>query len=247
MSTPYSEQALHVGFAVIIGIALIGFFVGVQRPPEAMDLGEVEASESDEAPPAITYAEKRHIPPRLGSDWPTELARFAGPGVLDPVSLDGTSKAEDLASRAALRAYDGAPPTIPHDIRQQSVSECLACHDSGMQIRGRLAPPMSHEAYTSCTQCHVVNEGPSPGAALPPDAAFGENAFVGLVSPTAGARAWSIAPPVIPHKTTMRERCMSCHGPNGRDALRSTHPDRSNCVQCHASSAELDLRPGVTP
>lgn len=246
MSTPSSEQALHIGFSVLITVALVGFFVGVQAPPESS--AGIQAPEEVEqtAPDALSYGEKRLHPPGA-STWALEAARFAGPGVLDPVSLDGTSKAADLSDRAAHRAYDGAPPTIPHPIQQSSVAECLACHDAGLRVRDRLAPPMSHEVYASCTQCHVVEEGPAPGAALPPDATFAANSFVGLASPTAGERAWDIAPPVIPHKTTMRERCMSCHGPNGRDALRSTHPDRSSCTQCHASSAELDLRPGVSP
>ena len=59
-----------------------------------------------------------------------------------------------------------------------------------------------------------------------------------------GNRAWSIAPPEIPHRTFMQERCESCHGVNGRDAIRSTHPWRQSCEQCHAPSAEFDQRGG---
>ena len=84
-----------------------------------------------------------------------------------------------------------------------------------------------------------------PGPRLPPDATFAANAFQGLASPTHGERAWDIAPPQIPHQGVMRERCMSCHGPNGRDALQSSHPERQSCTQCHAAAASDDLRPGV--
>lgn len=82
-----------------------------------------------------------------------------------------------------------------------------------------------------------------PGEPLPPDATFAANLFDGLDSPDHGARAWSIAPPQIPHRTLMRERCESCHGVGGRDAMRSTHPDRQSCTQCHAPNAALDQQP----
>jgi cytochrome c-type protein NapB len=105
---------------------------------------------------------------------------------------------------------------------------------------------MSHTAMASCTQCHVVEEAPMPGGAdLPPDPRDVGNAFVGLPSPTAGPRAWDVAPPQVPHRTFMRENCDSCHGVNGRDALRSSHPWRESCEQCHAASAQADGRPGV--
>jgi cytochrome c-type protein NapB len=71
------------------------------------------------------------------------------------------------------------------------------------------------------------------------------NSFVGKVSPVAGPRAWDIAPPQIPHTTWMREQCDACHGVNGRDPIRSTHPWRESCEQCHAASATNDLRPGL--
>jgi cytochrome c-type protein NapB len=46
----------------------------------------------------------------------------------------------------------------------------------------------------------------------------------------------------MPHPMHMRSECDSCHGPSGRPGLRTSHPDRQNCVQCHASSAPLDQR-----
>lgn len=241
------EQAVHVAFAVLIGVALIGFFVGTGDDGGAGGplVGADAPSTTEAAAVAPTYRGLRTAPWSDGAGWSSDVAALRGPGALDPVELTGTDKATDLAERAARRAYDGAPPTIPHAVRQQSAAECLACHDEGLRLRGALATPVSHETFTSCTQCHVVSQQPMPGAALPPDATFAGNGFDGLDSPTAGARASGIAPPVIPHQTTMRERCMSCHGPNGRDALRSTHPERQNCEQCHASSAERDLRPGT--
>lgn len=244
-------RPLHVVLAVVLGVAGIGFLVGTATPPtgalhgplHGAPIAAVAAGTAN--PEAPTYRGLRAAPWATGDGWTADTQALRGPSVLDPVDLSGTDKLGALADRAEGRAYDGAPPTIPHAVRQDSAAECLACHDEGLRLRERLATPMSHEAFTSCTQCHVVREGPMPGERLAPDASAGPNAFVGLASPVAGPRAWSIAPPVIPHRTEMRERCMSCHGPNGRDALRSTHPDRQSCEQCHASSAERDLRAGL--
>lgn len=242
-------QALHVGFAAVLGLALIGFLVGTGHPPEShgpLAAAPVSATDREAGlAPAPSYRGLRDAPWRTGEGWTRDTALLRGPSVLDPVDLDGLDKGPALAARAGGRAYDGAPPTIPHAVRQDSAAECLACHDEGLRLRGRVASPVSHEAFTSCGQCHVPQWGPMPGERLPPDASFGENSFVGMASPAAGERAWSIAPPVIPHRTTMRERCLSCHGPNGRDALRSSHPDRQSCEQCHAPSAGMDMRPDL--
>jgi cytochrome c-type protein NapB len=238
-------SAVEIGFAVVLGFAVVGFFVGTGSPPTdgtplvAAPAVEASAGAQGTVP---TYRQERTRAAGPGMDWDAELAALRGPGRTDPVDLAGSSKTVDLADRSENRAYDGAPPTIPHPVRQASVAECLACHAEGMRLRGAVASPVSHAEYASCTQCHVVSEGPMPGARLPPDGAFSGNTFVGLASPTAGPRAWDIAPPQIPHKTFMREQCMSCHGPNGRDAMRSTHPDRQQCEQCHAPSAVMDQR-----
>ncbi len=240
MSESSERHALHLGLAAVAGLAVVGFFVGTaQAPPSAppLVLGQAQAIEGAE--PAITYSEKRLAPPSSGSDWEANLALLArdGEGEL--------SKEEALAERAARRAYDGAPPTIPHPVRQQEANACMACHEDGLNARGRLATPLPHDSYVSCTQCHVVSQAPMPGEALAPDATFAQNSFVGIASPTEGPRAWSIAPPQVPHHTQMRGECLSCHGPMGRQPLQSSHPDRQSCEQCHAASAQTDLRPGL--
>jgi cytochrome c-type protein NapB len=250
--------ALRIFLAVVVGVALIGFVRGTSTggSDDALAVGDAAAAaipagaDVSGVAPARSYRELRLSPRGEGSGWETDLAAIAagGPDLTDPVSLDGTSKAADLAARASRRAYDGAPPRVPHPVRQDAAAECLACHEDGLRFRGLLATPMSHTAYTSCTQCHVVEEAPMPGGAdLPPDPRAVANSFVGMPSPTAGPRTWDVAPPQIPHRTWMREACDSCHGVNGRDAIRSTHPWRESCTQCHAPSAELDQRAGVTP
>lgn len=233
---------------VVLGVSLIGFLAGTRdsayERPEALP-GE---DEPELAGQARSYRDQRSSARGQGSGWDRDLAalRALAPDRLDPVDLEGASKAEDLAARAVRRAYDGAPPTIPHPVGQGGAAECLACHDEGLRIREVTARAIPHDAYTNCTQCHVVESGPAPGKVEQADPRAVDNAFVGLSSPTEGPR-WSLAPPQIPHSTRMRDNCLSCHGPLGANALRSTHPSRESCTQCHTSSAEIDLRPGGAP
>lgn len=232
--------SLQIGFSIVLGLAVIGFFVGIGDAPDTgsplVHVGAAERPTERAAMPSYTGLRESA---RGGSDWATEAAALAG-----GATGQGGDRAAAVEERAEGRAYDGAPPTIPHPVRQNSAAECLACHEDGLRIRDRLATAMPHAELASCTQCHVVESPPMPGAMLPPDATFAANGFAGLESPGAGGRAWSIAPPMVPHKTTMRERCMSCHGPNGRDPLQTPHPERQSCSQCHAPSAGLDQAPG---
>jgi cytochrome c-type protein NapB len=171
------------------------------------------------------------------ADFTSDLARLADqkPGLQEAVTNTESARAEALLARAAHRAFDGAPPVIPHPVDDNDVRSCSACHGEGRIIRGRIAARMSHPLYSNCTQCHAPVGNPGFGPEFPV-----ENAFAGLIGPTQGPRAWTGAPPLIPHRTFMREDCMSCHGLAGRPGMRSTHPWRGNCQQCHAGSAEHD-------
>jgi nitrate reductase cytochrome c-type subunit len=49
------------------------------------------------------------------------------------------------------RAYQGAPPLIPHDVEARK-GACLTCHESGLAD----APIVPHPTRSfSCLQCHV--------------------------------------------------------------------------------------------
>jgi len=231
---------LQLALSAVLGLSVLGFFVGVSQPP-AGDPPLVShdgggAVPSDLAVP--TYQGLRAQAAGLGSGWSRDREALRVPAQ-EPSGDVG----EAVTERAANRAYDGAPPTIPHAVRQRSAAECLACHDEGLRLRGRTASRVPHDDLASCTQCHVVQDGPMPGERLPPDATFAVNTFAGRASPTEGPRAWSIAPPQIPHTTSMRTECMACHGPGGRSAMRTPHPERQSCEQCHAPSATADQRP----
>jgi cytochrome c-type protein NapB len=105
-----------------------------------------------------------------------------------------------------------------------------------------LIPPMSHESYTQCTQCHVPEHSAVPPAS---SALEVQNQFEPEREPPAATR-WSAAPPQTPHSTFMRDHCDSCHGRYGRHGLQTSHPERQHCVQCHASAAVVDQMP-LTP
>ena len=243
---PRATRWLHVVAIVLVTAALIGFFTGTR--------GE-EAPHRRAAPPAVvldgptrlapTYAAIRATP--LGPDRDRHAAaidalRADHPALGAPVPpRDDEAVRGELARRASLRAYDGAPPRIPHPIPAFGALECVVCHRDGLRLDGRVAPPMSHRELGSCVQCHVPDEGEMPGARLgggPPL----ESTFAGRPSPERGVRAWPVAPPQIPHSTLMRERCDSCHGV-WASALRTTHPERGSCTQCHAPSGALDQHP----
>jgi hypothetical protein len=60
-----------------------------------------------------------------------------------------------LEQRGRNRAFNGAPPTVPHSIDQQTDAACVACHQTGAVASTIRIPRMSHQFLTNCTQCHV--------------------------------------------------------------------------------------------
>lgn len=139
-----------------------------------------------------------------------------------------------VARRAGRRAYDGAPPVVPHPVDAMSSANCRVCHTEGLVVRDIVAPRMSHAEMGNCTQCHVpAGGGGVPGGPAAWALAIAANSFEGRASVGRGSRAWAGAPPTIPHGTWMRENCSSCHGPTGLAGLRTSHPERTSCVQCH--------------
>lgn len=140
-----------------------------------------------------------------------------------------------LEARAERRAYDGAPPVLPHSaVFGDGTNTCLDCHMQGMTLGSRVAHPMSHPPFSNCLQCHVETSNRQ----FPPQADV-RTSFAGLASPGPGARQSALAPPQIPHGIAMRGQCLSCHGEFGHEGLRTTHPERANCVQCHAVQSRV--------
>lgn len=241
-------QWLHVVAIGLITAAAIGFVTGTrgEQAPYRRDRAPAPELEAP-LPLAPTYSDIRESP--LGPGRQRHASAIAAMSRAHPRPTDDVPPRDDeavraeLARRATLRAYDGAPPRIPHPIAANGPLECAACHRDGIRIGEHVAPPMSHRELASCTQCHVPTEGPMPGERL----AGGPSevsTFSGMPSPERGPRMWPVAPPQIPHSTQMRDRCDSCHGV-WADALRTTHPWRQSCTQCHTSSAARDQHPSA--
>jgi nitrate reductase cytochrome c-type subunit len=151
------------------------------------------------------------------------------------VEVPGTEGAvkSTAAVRAARRAYDGAPPVIPHTAFGM---DCSACHDSqGIAVQDvGYAPASPHEntaeagATARCRQCHIF---------VTDSDLFVANNFLGLRQDLRpGGRLNPLSPPTIPHRTLMRENCVACHaGPGARQEIVTSHPERIRCRQCHVS------------
>lgn len=150
--------------------------------------------------------------------------------------------------RAERRLFDGAPPVIPHD---PLGAACVTCHHAeGVAVPDLgFAPPSPHAGFGSatvgmsaisrCRQCHVFQQS---------EALFVANDFEGLRQDLRrGRRLNPLAPPVIPHRVFMREACLACHGGTAaREAIRTSHPERTRCLQCHLEqklTTPLDPRP----
>lgn len=250
------RQAALIVLAVLLVTGASGFFMGMRQTRNFSDKNRDlrhQQSESDSStvnrdstiPIAASYSELADAGMQPNAGWKNILTNL--PMVTEtrtpvpPLSAKDRKKA--LATRESRRAYDGAPPIVPHPITQRSAGACMTCHgDTGEQpvIAGKIPPRMSHAYHASCTQCHVSSQGNDIA-----QEGFGmrvKNTFIGRESSGLGSRAYPKAPPTIPHHTLMRENCASCHGVGRANAITTSHPDRQSCTQCHAPSAEKDQR-----
>ncbi len=143
--------------------------------------------------------------------------------------VDDTVRQRTLESFYSLRAYSGAPPRIPHPIVMSKTltgDSCLGCHENGGYTPKfqAYAPIVPHPEKLNCRQCH----NPGNENSLYRATAWTKN-------PGKRGRAHLPGSPlVIPHSLQMRENCLSCHsGPAAVVEIRTTHPERINCMQCH--------------
>ena len=137
-SSPDRERWLLFA-AVALAVTGIGFLTGTnpdeyvaKRPPSARPAPDRTAA----APPARSHAELGQrpwgaSPERSGWDAVREAGRIDRAKATDTLALErgrsnGPETETALAERQARRAFAGAPPVIPHPIRQNGASECLA-------------------------------------------------------------------------------------------------------------------------
>lgn len=255
-------RSTTVFLVCVIGVAAVGYCVGVSdgvpKSDSQLSINSIPAEQGGErsadARPvsvngveipsieATNYADMRRSEEGPTSHWKMGLDQIPQPAydLLTPPKPTPEEKLQSTRIRATRRAFNGAPPIIPHAVERTSDGACYACHGKGMKIGDQVAGQMSHGFLANCTQCHAP---PPPTPFADVDASVASN-YVGLPAPTQGKRAFPGAPPTIPHSTLMRESCLVCHG--GKTAwsgFESTHPWRSSCTQCHAPSAALEQAP----
>lgn len=145
--------------------------------------------------------------------------------------LQSIESEKTLADYYENRAYDGAPPKIPHPLLSEKGiggKSCLQCHSTGGYVDRfkAYAPITPHPDYLNCNQCHV----PKNTGKL-----FVSSQFKRSEPKRIGSGVLDGSPPPIPHDFQVRGSCLSCHGaPSAAKEIRVSHPERVNCLQCHA-------------
>jgi len=156
-----------------------------------------------------------------------------------------------------LRAYPGAPPRIPHELTPEEfrTGACNTCHERGGYSRRFAAyvPVTPHPGNGPCLQCHVgadelmavslVSRDSNRrchqchGAGGSPRADAGTSLdWRPAAWPHLASRAPARTPPPIPHDLQSRGNCLACHaGPAAVAEIRTTHPERADCRQCHVA------------
>ncbi|MBT3343454.1 MAG: cytochrome C [Gemmatimonadetes bacterium] len=214
MSAPSRYRVVRILGAVVV-LALVVWVVG-------------ENLRSDDQGPSIR---RQLAVARSGGDYHSRA------GLAPDLQPATGTKARTLNAYYDLRAYAGAPPVIPHEVDAEMLKtqSCNICHERGGFVRryNAYAPVTPHPTYGNCLQCHAL-----PGTAdllTPSD-------WVSIRRPAIGRPALPGNPPPIPHTLQLREECLSCHaGPAAVAEVRTSHPERLNCRQCHVPRTVNDV------
>ena len=174
---------------------------------------------------------------------------------IPPAALrERSAHARRLATVHYNRAYEGAPPRIPHGLSAEEfqTDACRTCHQrGGFSHRFAAYVPLTpHADRGMCLQCHVGVDaviGVSEQTADPntrcvichpatggPPRADSKVTWATTVWPQLPALTAGQAPPPIPHDLQYRQNCLTCHGGSAAvEEIRTKHPERADCRQCH--------------
>ena len=226
----WARQMLAVMGGVLIALLAVMDW-GRFEAPRRHDLSAAEATvpANDSASQSVQLPK----PEPKSAKPPTHRRWMVGDGFVLAVSPE---KERDLNVRRKRRAFLGAPPTIPHKL--ETLDLCGNCHDVGASLREGIAPMRPHFNLANCTQCHVEAVNQRFGKVVD-----SPNTFRGQPEPLGGPRAFIGAPPAVPHPIALRTKCLACHGQFGLPAIRTPHPERADCRQCHVSFATSDRQP----
>jgi cytochrome c-type protein NapB len=155
-----------------------------------------------------------------------------------PSAIDKNISNRTVDTFQEVRAYHGAPPRIPHEIKssmESSFENCLQCHGNGGFVKKfqAYAPVTPHPEMINCKQCHVPKR---TNNLFKPTKWEKDKSFV------LGKMHLPGSPPTIPHSLQMREKCLSCHSGQGSlKAIKVSHPERVNCRQCHVPALKDEV------
>ena len=125
---------------VVISITVVGYFTGLQAPmqtsavipgllPLAADHTKPLAADTITA---THYAEMHEATRHRTTAYRTSLTDLKSN--VDPfaeLKISAEDKTSALQRRDARRAFNGAPPTIPHAVSETSTAACIVCHGEG--------------------------------------------------------------------------------------------------------------------
>ena len=242
-----------VGLMILTIVSVSGAFMGMRHSSKEdqayapwLNHPDVEHAHHEVVQKAPRYSEISGSSFKVDSEWLNSLSNLpkASEKQSEIPVMDEDARKKAVALRTSRRAYDGAPPVIPHAIETIDVRSCVACHGEGdgLLVAGKKVPVMSHPMLQNCTQCHAPSVAKDYLASDKDAGLKVANYFKGVSSPGSGKKAYDSAPPVIPHRLNMRQNCMACHGNGMTEAISTSHPQRKNCLQCHAPNAKFDNR-----
>lgn len=246
------ERVLGIGIAVGLmaaGVLVLGPWLFPPRP------GFLAAPDQTLVPAAEPIAAEADV-------FRTRVGQFGADP--DP-ALRVRSHRRTLAVHHRLRAYPGAPPRIPHGLTEEEFKRgsCNTCHQRGGYVErfATYAPLTPHPEMGQCLQCHVADDRlvglpTSLPEGTPVCAQCHVLSAITAPPPQLVAIDWPEpqwltlghvelpgAPPLIPHRLQTRGNCVACHAGLGSVfEIRTTHPERANCRQCHVSR-EDDVPP----
>lgn len=206
---------------VVVGVQVVALLSPADvEHPDYRTVAEIEATETGRpiAPEANVFRDLQQWKARIQTNE-------SAPHIMET----------GLGQRRAWRAFPGAPPHVPHPLDPvlQRTQDCRPCHRLGGYAPSRItyAPRTPHPENAACMQCHVEEVTTT---------LFREIDWRTVPFPELGHVAYEGAPPTIPHPLQMRGYCPACHGgAAAAPELRSTHPERLNCRQCHVTQDEV--------
>jgi cytochrome c-type protein NapB len=226
--------------------AVAAVIVAVERAPPSRDAEPEPVAVAVPAAPAESIAEAQVFRTRAGMmaiAFATRREREAHP--------------RTLITFRHLRAYPGAPPSIPHELTADEfrTGTCTTCHERGGYSKRFTAyvPVTPHPGGAPCLQCHVGGDNEmavslvssDPNRRCQPCHGVGGRPQADVQAmlerrieawPQLAPKTPGRAPPPIPHDLQSRGNCLACHtGPAAVAEIRTTHPERADCRQCHVA------------